>query len=93
MNTATGLARLGTPVEIIARVGDDPFGDFMLRQLDRRGIGARGVSRDPDLGTSATMVMVDPDGERRFVHYLGANARLTLDDVDLDVVAGATITR
>jgi sugar/nucleoside kinase (ribokinase family) len=29
------------------------------------------------------MVMVEPDGERRFVHYLGANARLTLDDVDL----------
>ncbi len=91
MNTATGLARLGTPVEIIARVGDDPFGDFMLRQLDERGIGARGVSRDLELGTSATMVMVDPDGERRFVHYLGANARLTLADVDLDVVAGAAV--
>jgi sugar/nucleoside kinase (ribokinase family) len=37
------------------------------------------------------MVMVDPDGERRFVHYIGANARLKLEDVDLDLVESASI--
>jgi sugar/nucleoside kinase (ribokinase family) len=91
VNTATALARLGAPVEIIGRVGSDPFGDFVLQQLAEQGIGVRGVSRDPRVGTSATMVMVDPDGERRFVHYLGANAHLTLDDVDLGVIENAAI--
>jgi sugar/nucleoside kinase (ribokinase family) len=37
------------------------------------------------------MVMVDAEGERRFVHYIGANARLTLQDVDLDLIEGAGI--
>jgi sugar/nucleoside kinase (ribokinase family) len=37
------------------------------------------------------MVMVDPDGERRFVHYMGANARLTLEDIDLEMIRTATI--
>jgi sugar/nucleoside kinase (ribokinase family) len=90
-NAATGLARLGVPVEVVGRVGNDLFGDFMLRQLNDRGIGARGVSRAAEVGTSATMVMVDADGERRFVHYSGANARLTLDDVDQAMIEGAAI--
>ncbi len=91
VNTATALVRLGLPVEVIGRIGTDPFGDFILDQLHGRGIGARGVSRDPEVNTSATMVMVDPDGERRFVHYLGANACLKLDDVDFDMIEEASI--
>jgi sugar/nucleoside kinase (ribokinase family) len=91
LNAATALARLGLPVEVIGRVGADPFGDFLVRTMAERGIGTQGVSRDPELGTSATMVMVAPDGERRFVHYIGANAGLRLDDVDVALFTGASI--
>ncbi|MEZ4517966.1 MAG: carbohydrate kinase family protein [Chloroflexota bacterium] len=86
VNTATVLARLGIPVEVAGKVGDDPFGDFLVAELTKRGIGRDGVRRDATAGTSATMVMVAPDGERRFVHYIGANAHYTLDDVDMDLV-------
>ena len=91
VNTAIGLARLGVPVQVIGKIGLDPFGDFLLRQLDGQSVGTRGVSRDPEIGTSTTMVLVDPDGERRFVHYMGANARLTLGDVDWGIVESASI--
>lgn len=91
VNAATALARLGLPVEVIGKVGNDPFGDFILNALKERGIGARGVKRDPQAGTSATMVMVEPDGERRFVHYIGANAQLTLADIDFSMVENASV--
>lgn len=91
VNAATALARLGLPVEVIGKVGNDPFGDFVLNAMKERGIGTRGVKRDAEVGTSATMVMVGADGERRFVHYIGANARLTLDDVDFSMVEKASI--
>jgi sugar/nucleoside kinase (ribokinase family) len=91
LNAATALARLGLPVEVVGKVGADPFGDFLLRTMAERGIGTQGVSRDPEVGTSATMVIVEPDGERRFVHYIGANARLRLDDVDAALIASASI--
>jgi sugar/nucleoside kinase (ribokinase family) len=91
LNTATALARLGLPVDVIGKVGADPFGAFLLSEMAARGIGAGGVQRDPEIGTSATLVMVEPGGERRFVHYIGANARLTLDDVDRELVHSATI--
>lgn len=91
VNAATTLARLGIPVEVIGKIGEDPFGDFVLNAMKERGIGTSGVKRDPKAGTSATMVMVAPDGERRFVHYIGANAGLTLADVDMQMVTGASI--
>jgi sugar/nucleoside kinase (ribokinase family) len=91
INAATALARLGLPVEVIGKVGTDSFGDFLIDALAERTIGSQGVQRDPKVGTSATMVMVEPDGERRFVHYIGANARMTLDDIDFSMFEGASI--
>jgi sugar/nucleoside kinase (ribokinase family) len=37
------------------------------------------------------MVIVDPDGERRFIHYIGANAAFTYEDIDIDLVSTASI--
>lgn len=91
INSATALARLGLPVEVIGKVGADPFGDFLINSMSERGIGISGVKRDDHVGTSATMVMVEPDGERRFVHYIGANANLSLTDVDVEIITTAYI--
>lgn len=91
INAATALAKLGLPVEVIGKIGIDPFGNFLLSELVNRGIGSQGVKRTTEVGTSATMVMVDKDGERRFVHYIGANAHLTLGDIDSSVTQNASI--
>jgi sugar/nucleoside kinase (ribokinase family) len=73
VNTGIALARLGCKVAVTGKVGQDGFGDFLIETLSGYGVGTRGVVRDPLANTSATMVMVDPDGERSFVHYLEAN--------------------
>lgn len=91
ISTGSALAKLGLPVEIIGKVGTDPFGDFLINALIQRGVGIAGVKRDQEVGTSATMAMVAPEGERRFVHYIGANASLTFEDVDLEMVRQASI--
>jgi sugar/nucleoside kinase (ribokinase family) len=91
LNTGSALAKLSVPVEVIGPVGVDPFGNFLLDEMRRRKLGLRGVKRIPDVGTSATMVMVEPDGERRFIHYIGANAYLTKADVDLELISNASI--
>jgi sugar/nucleoside kinase (ribokinase family) len=36
VNTGTALARLGLPVEVVGRIGTDPFGDFILTGLWRK---------------------------------------------------------
>jgi sugar/nucleoside kinase (ribokinase family) len=85
-NTGVALAKIGIETGIIGKVGNDGLGDFMIGVLERNGIDVRGVVRDPKAGTSGTMVMVDSGGERSFIHYLGANASLTEDDVDFSLL-------
>ena len=90
-NTGVSLAKIGVDTAIIGKVGADGLGDFMVGVLEKNGIDSRGVVRDPAIGTSGTMVMVHGDGERSFIHYIGANASLTEDDVDWDLVKSSKI--
>lgn len=90
-STATDLAKIGIRTAVIGKVGNDGFGDFMVNSLRRNGVDCSGVVRDEETATSATMVMVHGDGERSFVHYIGANAALTEDDVNFEVVKSSKI--
>lgn len=85
-NTGVSLAKIGIKTAVIGKVGNDGFGDFLVQVLQKHGIDTRGVKRDEKEATSATMVMVHSDGERSFLHYIGANATLRLEDVDMDLV-------
>ena len=42
--TAVAAARLGLSVALVAAVGDDPAGQFMLDQMAREGVGADAVA-------------------------------------------------
>jgi sugar/nucleoside kinase (ribokinase family) len=75
----------------MGKVGQDGFGDFIFRELKRYGLEISGVKRTPEAHTSATMVLVEPDGERRFIHYLGANAKLVEEDLDWRLIEGSRI--
>lgn len=90
-NTGIGLAKIGVKTTVIGKVGNDGFGDFMVNSLTRSGVDCSGVVRDEETATSATMVMVHGDGERSFIHYIGANAALTEDDVNWGVVKSSKI--
>ena len=90
-NSAITLAKLGTKVGVIGRIGRDSFGNFLTSLMRKQGIDTNGLKIDPLIPTSSTVVLVDSDGERSFLHYLGANAHLTIDDVDFDLIRKAKI--
>lgn len=91
VNTAIALAKLGLSAGVMGKVGQDGFGDFILRELERYGLEVSGVKRTPEANTSATMVLVEPDGERRFIHCLGANAELVEEDLNWRLIEGSRI--
>lgn len=90
-NTAIALARLDVPVTIVACAGVDPLGDFVVQSLAHAGVDVTSVRRVASAGTSTTLVLVDADGERRFVHAIGANGALGLEHIDLDVICRAAM--
>ncbi len=90
-NTGAGLARLGVPVAVLGKVGDDALGEFLLRALQREGVHTQGVVVDPGVQTSATVALVAATGERAFLHAVGGNGALRAGEVDLHAAGGATI--
>lgn len=90
-NTSISLARLGEKVGVIGKVGNDPFGNFLIENLKKEGVDTSKISVSNKFGTSKTMVILTPSEDRRFIHSLGANADLSIDDIDFDYLKKAKI--
>jgi len=80
-NTAIALARLGIGPAVVAKVGDDLFGDFVERELSAAGVAVSGIGRVTGLGTSKTVIVSVSGEDRRYIHTFGANAALSAGDI------------
>jgi sugar/nucleoside kinase (ribokinase family) len=87
--TSVDLAKLGVQVLAMGAVGEDAAGNFVVDTMQRYGIDTSGLRRKPTVQTSATMLPIRPNGERPALHVLGANAELTVEDVDFGAIATA----
>jgi len=84
--TAVVLSRLGATVRSFGAIGTDAMGDTLLAMLSREGVDVGGLVRTTAGQTSASVIPVRPNGDRPAWHCVGANATLTLEDLDLDQV-------
>jgi len=82
LSTASALTRLGLRASVVGKVGADAFGDFLVARLDERGVDRGSLVRDASSPTSASVVLVDGEGERTFLHQPGANGALRAEEVD-----------
>ena len=89
---AAKLAGRGTEVHMIARVGEDDFGQRLLNGLVQHGVKTDFVTITEGVASGVAMILVDRKGENSIVVTPGANARLTPRDIDAasDVIRGAS---
>jgi len=78
--TAVAAARLGLSVALVAAVGDDPAGQFMLGQLAREGVATGAVAVRGDAPTGMTVALSN-GGDRAILTALGAVGSLTAADI------------
>jgi sulfofructose kinase len=69
-NAAISLARLGMPVRLIGRVGEDDAGQFIKQSLSQLGVQTF-LEAVPGGNTSASSVIVDASGERQIFNHRG----------------------
>jgi len=82
-NVAVGIRRLGGESAFIGRVGDDPFGSFLVETLNNEGVNTEFMSQDPNQRTSTVVVENAADGERSFTFMVRPAADLFLQPSDL----------
>jgi len=91
-NTGLALHRLGVPVSLLGKVGDDLFGEEILRLLN--ALDPRLADKMIVVGgetTSYTVVISPPGVDRTLLHCPGANDTFRYGDVDFESIAGAKI--
>lgn len=88
-NTSRALARLGTPVRLLATVGRDAAGAFVVEAVRRAGVDTAFLTT-VDGATAATVALVNGRGERKFLHALGANAEAFAAGIEFtpELIAG-----
>lgn len=92
LNEAVALARLGVPVELISKVGQDEAGKQVLTYLEANGVPVDCVKQAPGLTTGINIVLVDEKGERHFLtNPNGSLRKLSLEDVEPYVEDAADI--
>ncbi|MFF0340148.1 sugar kinase [Kribbella sp. NPDC004875] len=82
-NVAGGLAALGVPTSWISRLGDDGFGEHVLRDLQARGVDVGGVELDP-VRPTALYVKESQDGRSRMHYYRTGSAAAAMAPEFLD---------
>ncbi len=82
---AAGLAKLGTPVSFIGKVGADLWGDFSRDALAAEGVDVSLLIRDPAVKTGVT-VSVTSHSDRALITYPGAIVALVGTDVSDEVL-------
>lgn len=84
-------ARMGASCGIIARVGDDDFGQLNIRRLQNDGVDTSGILATPGYTTGTAFVTYFSDGSRKFIfHFIhSAAGKLCPEDVDGEYVKQA----
>jgi ribokinase len=81
-NQAVAAARMGARARLIGRVGADAFGDDFLRALATEGVEHAHVTRDPVIGTGASVIVLGGDGQNAIVATPRANYALSIENVE-----------
>src|SRR5690606_29193724 len=80
-NQACAVGRLGGHGRMVGAVGDDTFGDLLLRTLSEAGVDIQQVRRVENMATGVAMIHVAESGENHIVIAAGANGLLTPADI------------
>lgn len=71
-NAGIAMARLGLRVAAFSYVGADEWAGVIRQRYAAEGIDTAHLLEHPTMATSTSAVLIDPSGERSFVHCAGA---------------------
>lgn len=85
-NVAVGLARLGHKASYLTRLGNDPFGKRIVRELGNNKIGSEFVSYSDEKSTGFMLKGKVSQGDPQIFYFRKNSAATTLSTQDVDKV-------
>ena len=93
-NQAVAAAKLGAHVCLVAKLGNDVFGQQSLDNFRKAGVDTKYVTRTHDAPSGVALITVDDAGNNVIVVAPGANRRLSPEDVKkakFDIASSAAV--
>lgn len=81
-NVAAAVASLGGQIALAAKVGKDPFGKQLIDTMQNFGVDTRLMFQDKSAFTTLAFVSLMENGERDFVFNRGADAHLSIEEIE-----------
>ena len=85
---ASNLSSMGSKVTFAGKIGQDIFGDLVLRSLEEKRVNTGFLLKSPELSTGATVVINQME-DRAMITYPGAMSDFTAEDISADMLASA----
>lgn len=89
LNQAVILSKLGNRVGLMALVGDDFFGKYLISTLQEQKVDTTYIQVEKNAATTVSVVMREECGERHFVAYRGCIDRLGVEHINMEALAKA----
>jgi len=90
-NVACAISRLGGQAKLAAKVGNDPFGEFLIDTVKAEGVNITSVIKAANQATTLAFVALQPNGERDFSFNWGAHDNLCYNELAEDFVTNSAI--
>ncbi|MBO8131012.1 MAG: carbohydrate kinase family protein [Candidatus Marinimicrobia bacterium] len=90
-NAGVSIRRLGVKTELIGKIGNDNFGEDVLRWYEENEGHFTGIRMVEGESTSYTIAICIPGIDRFYLHHCGANDTFGYDDMDFDLVERAKL--
>jgi ribokinase len=84
-NQAVAAARLGGEVTLVAKTGNDLFGNEAISLFEKEGINTKYIVKDSKNPSGVALINVDDNGENSIVVASGSNGTLTANDINGEV--------
>ena len=91
-NTGFAISKLGAKVDFMAKVGDDIFGNAVIKMMEKEtGAASKGIKKEKGVFSPYTVCVALPNIDRVFLHHPGTNDTFGYKDIDFDIVKNAKI--
>ena len=90
LNFAVNMSLNGFKSGIIAQIGNDQYGDLILKNLNQKNVDVTGLNQI-NAETGMAFISVNNNGKRSIYSFIGANEKLNLKEKDFDYIKSASL--
>ena len=91
-NAMAAVSRMGASAGLIAKIGDDHYGEIFVRDLEQSGVSSAFVSKKPGGTTLHNFITVTKNGDKAIFSHLGDSLlELSEDEVSANMLLGARV--